>query len=55
MNCKYLILPSISNKSSLTRQVDLRDVAEVVEAVVLHGGDVVVHEEEPGEPGAGVG
>ena len=45
---------SISNKSSLTRQVDLGDVSKVVEGVVLHGGDVVVHEEEPGEPGARV-
>ena len=42
-------------KSKLTRQIDLSDVAEVVEAVILHRGDVIVHQQESGEAGAGVG
>ena len=39
----------------LTRQIYLCDVAEVVEAVVLHRGDVIVHQQQLGEAGAGVG
>ena len=44
----------MSNKSKLTRKINLRDVGQVVEAVILHGGDVIVHEEEPGQTRAGV-
>ena len=37
-----------------TCQIDLRDVGEGVEAVVLHHGDVIVHEEELREAWTGV-
>ena len=40
--------------SILTRQIDLSDVAEVVEAVILHRGDVIIHQQQPGEAGARV-
>ena len=44
-----------NNKTKLTSQVYLCDVAEVVEAVILHRGDVIVHQQQLGEAGAGVG
>ena len=45
----------IYNKTKLTRQIYLCDVAEVVEAVILHRRNVIVHQQQPGQPGAGVG